>query len=119
MMLSMIVPPRVLPDIPDNQRVEDVAVAIEDVEPEGAAALGVLVNVIFDQFDTLDRIHDAEFVHYIKRNTQSDSFARCPSAADGRILSNSRSMAHSLHALKPRCGRRPPRPAYEIHCLWP
>ena len=78
MMLIMIVPPRVLPDISDDQRVKDVAVAIEDVEPEGAAALGVLVDVIFDQFDAFDGIHDAEFVHYIERNTQSDSFARCP-----------------------------------------
>lgn len=41
-----------------------MAVAVEDVEPERAGALRVLVDVVFDEFYALHRIHDAELVHY-------------------------------------------------------
>ena len=52
------------PDISDDQRVENVAVAVQDVETEGAAALRVLVDVVLHQLHTLHRVHDAELVHY-------------------------------------------------------
>lgn len=52
------------PDISDDQRVENVAVAVQDVEAEGAAALRVLVDVVLHQFHTLHWVHDTELVHY-------------------------------------------------------
>lgn len=58
------------PDVADDQCVENVAVAIQNVQSEGAASLRVLVDVVLHQFHTLHRVHDAELVHYFVRGEE-------------------------------------------------
>ena len=71
-------PRKRLPDVSDDQRVQNVAVAVEDVEAEGAAAPRVLVDVVLHELHALHWIHDAEFVHYARAALHSAySFAHC------------------------------------------
>ena len=56
---------RRLPNITHNQRVQDVAVPIEDVKPKSAAALRIAINVALHQLHALHGVHDAELIHHL------------------------------------------------------
>ena len=56
---------RRLPNITHNQRVQDVAVPIEDVKPKSAATLRIAINVALHQLHALHGVHDAELIHHL------------------------------------------------------
>ena len=53
-----------LPDISDDECVENMTIPVEDMKSKGAASLGIFVNIMLDEIYALNWINNSKFIHY-------------------------------------------------------